>query len=171
MPWVLGLVLKWHDNSELSLLGDASVIPWPNGISKLDREFSSRSLRKSEESRDRIAVDQEIEATSSLKDLINPNQLREKMSQIMKNWIWWWRQSWNDATILLTWSTKLQSVEPWQKERTNNSHSERKTKECFQRMTVGSSWRRDACSFLHTHATGDSEDNVGWNGVTLEILT
>ena len=38
-------------------------IPWPNGISKLDREFPSRNLRKSEESRARIAVDQEIEAT------------------------------------------------------------------------------------------------------------
>ena len=25
MPWVFGLVLKWHDNSELSLLGDASA--------------------------------------------------------------------------------------------------------------------------------------------------
>ena len=43
-----------------------------NGISKLNREFPSRSLRKSEESRTRIAVEQEIEAISSLKDLINP---------------------------------------------------------------------------------------------------
>ena len=30
---------------------------------------------------------------------------------------------------------------------------------------------RDACSFLHTHATGDREDNVGWSGETQEILT
>ena len=68
-----------HDNSELSLLGDASAkIPWPNWISKLDREFPSRRLRKSEESRARIAVDQEIEATSSLKDLINPKSLMGK---------------------------------------------------------------------------------------------
>ena len=32
----------------------------------------------------------------------------------MKNWIWWWRQNWNDATILPLWSTKLPSVAPWQ---------------------------------------------------------
>ena len=25
MPWVKGLVLKWHDNSDLSPLGDASA--------------------------------------------------------------------------------------------------------------------------------------------------
>ena len=25
MPWVFGLVLEWHDNSELSPLGDASA--------------------------------------------------------------------------------------------------------------------------------------------------
>ena len=62
-------------------LRDASAkIPCPNGISKLDREFPSWSLRKSEESRARIAVDQEIEATSSLKDFIVPNQLGEKIS-------------------------------------------------------------------------------------------
>ena len=104
-----------HDNSELSHSRRCICkIPWPSGISKLDREFPSRSLRKSEESRARIAVDQEIEATSSLKDLINPNQLREKISLIMKNWIWWWRQNWNGATMLFIWSSKLPSVEPWQ---------------------------------------------------------
>ena len=31
--------------------------------------------------------------------------------------------------------------------------------------------KRDACSFLHAHATGDREDNVGWSGDTQEILT
>ena len=46
MPWVFGLVLKWHDDSESSPLGDASVTPWPNKISELDREFPSRSFRK-----------------------------------------------------------------------------------------------------------------------------
>ena len=40
-------------------------------------------MRKSEESRARIAVDQETEATRSLNDLINPNQLREKISLIL----------------------------------------------------------------------------------------
>ena len=80
MPWVFGLVLKWHDNSEVSLLGDGSAKNhWPNEILELSHEFPSRCLRKSEESRARIAVDQEIEATSSLKDLINPNQSRENV--------------------------------------------------------------------------------------------
>ena len=46
MSWVFGLVLKWHDNSELSSLGDASAIPWANKISELVREFLSRILRK-----------------------------------------------------------------------------------------------------------------------------
>ena len=41
----------------------------------MDREFPGRSLRKSEESRACIAVDQEIEATSSLKDFINPKSV------------------------------------------------------------------------------------------------
>ena len=40
-------------------------------------------------------------------------------------------------------------------------YTERKTEECFQRKTVGSCSRKDACSFLHTHATGDREGNVG----------
>ena len=70
---------KAWPRSELSLLGDASAKnPWPNGISKLDREFPSRNLRKSEESRARMTVDQEIEATSSLKDLINPKSIMGK---------------------------------------------------------------------------------------------
>ena len=47
-------------------------------ISKLDREFPCRSWRKSEESRARIAVNQEIEAISSLKDLINPKSITGK---------------------------------------------------------------------------------------------
>ena len=33
----------------------------------------------------------------------------------------------------------------------------RKTGECFQRKTIGSCSKRDICSFLHTHATGDRE--------------
>ena len=108
----------------------------------------------------------------------------------MKNWIWWWRQNWNGATIsirtskrgsapksrklerktdfsegirLLVWSTnifvrtKLESVEPWQKETGNILTPSGKTGECFQRKTIGSCSRRDICSFLHTHATRDRE--------------
>ena len=58
-----------------------------------------------------------------------------------------------------------------QKERAKNSYTERKTEECFLRKTIWSWSRRDACSFLHTHATGDREDNVEWSGETQEILT
>ena len=47
-----------HDNSELSHLADASVIPWPSEISKQDREFPSRGLLEGEEPRARFAVDQ-----------------------------------------------------------------------------------------------------------------
>ena len=55
-----------------------SWIAWLNGISELSREFPSRNLRKSEENRARIAVDQVIEATCSLKDLINPESVTRK---------------------------------------------------------------------------------------------
>ena len=36
-----------------------------------------------------------------------------------------------------------------------------KTEECFQRETIASCSGRDACGFVHTHATGDNEENVG----------
>ena len=95
------------------------------------------------------------------------NQLQEKISLITKSWIWWWRQNWHGASIFLIWSTKLPSVEPWKDKRANIFFIEWKTEECFERKTLGSCSRRDACSFLiHTHATGDREDNVGWSGET-----
>ena len=96
------------------------------------------------------------------------NQLRWKI-------LWFWRigfddggRIWNGAAILYIWST---SVERWQDKRAKNSYTERKTEEWDQRKTIGSCSRRDACNFLHTHATGDSEDNVEWSGETQEILT
>ena len=78
MPWVFGLVLKAWQFRVISPRRCSCKIPWPNGISKLERKFPSRSSRKSQESRARIAVDQEIEATSSLKDLINPKSITGK---------------------------------------------------------------------------------------------
>ena len=79
--------------------GDASA-KIPLKFQTLDREFPSSSLRKSEESRARIAVDQEIEATSSLKDLISPTSITGKdFSDYEEFCIWWWRQTWNGATI------------------------------------------------------------------------
>ena len=90
-------------------------------------------------------------------------------------WLWrigfWWRQNWNVATILLIWYTKLLSAEPWQDTKGENSHTERKSEECFQRKTIGSCSSRDACSFLHTHVKGDGADNAGRSGETQEILT
>ena len=129
MPWVFGFVLKWHDNSELSHLGNASA------------KFSDQEEFQS------WIVNFQVEVCAKAKNLAlvlqwikrskQPvhwrtssihNQLREKVSQIMKNWIWWWRQDWNGATMLFIWTTKLPSVEPWQDKRAKNSHTERKTR-------------------------------------------
>ena len=63
MSWVFGLVLEWHDNSELS----PSEKHPQNSLTK--RKFKAGSW---------IAVDQEIEATSSLKDPINPKSITGK---------------------------------------------------------------------------------------------
>ena len=92
------------------------------------------------------------------------NQLREKNSLIMKNWIWWWRQKWNGAAILLIWSTNLPTVEPWQDKKGKNSYTERKTGEGFLRKTIGYCSRRDTCSFLYMHAAGDRETTWEENG-------
>ena len=199
MPWVLVLVfiMAWQFRV-ISPLRCICKNSWPNGISKLDREFPSRSLRKGEESRARIAVDQE-NRSNQLAGWPHQSESNHgvKNPLIMKNWIWWWRQNWNGAAMsirtskrgsasksrelkrttdfsegvrLLIWFTKLQSMEPWQKGKEQHSFTERKTGECFQRKTIGSCSRRDTCSILHTHATGDREDNVGWNGETQEDL-
>ena len=42
-----------------------------------------------------------------------------------------------------------------------NSYTERKTGECFQRKTIGFCSNVDICNFLHTHATGRREKEVG----------
>ena len=107
MPWVFGLVLKWHDNSELSPFGDASVIPWS------EQNFSAGSWTAEQKFSQRLVVK-------------------------------------GKERNILTLSGRLKNV--------------------FQRKTTGSCSKRDACSFLHTHATGDREDNVEWSGDTQEIL-
>ena len=109
------LYSKWHDNSQLSLLGDASekfpdqtefqswIVNFQAGVCATAKNLAlvlQWIKRSKQPARWR---------TSSIQ-----NQLREKISRIMKNWIWWWRQNWNGATILFIWSTKLPSVEPWQ---------------------------------------------------------
>ena len=87
MPWVFGIVLKWHDNSELSHLGDASAkFPDQTEFQSWIVNFQAGVCAKAKNLALVLQwVDQEIEATSSLKDFINPNQLREKISLIMKN--------------------------------------------------------------------------------------
>ena len=95
-------------------------------------------MRKSDESRTRIAVDQEIEATSSLEDLINPKSMAGK--------------DFSDCEELdlmmaaeLTWCYDiaffdLQNYQAWSRQKTKrakHSFTERKTEECFQRKTIG----------------------------------
>ena len=53
-----------------------------------------------------------------------------------------------------------------QKERAKHSYTERKTEECVQRKTIGPRSWRDACSFLHTRATGDTVRRT-WNEVEI----
>ena len=105
MPWVFGLVLKWHDNSELSHLGDASA---------------------------QFLTEQNFRAGS----WISEPKFAQRLAIKGKG--------------------------------RKHSCTERKTEECFQR-SIGSCSRRDACSFLHMHATGDREDNVEWSADTQEI--
>ena len=83
----------------------------------------------------------EIEATSSLKDVINPKSITEKdfldfeeLDLMMAAELKWCY----DIVYLIYEIT------------------ERKTRECFQRKTLGSCSRRDTCGFPHRHAAGDA---------------
>ena len=160
MLWVFGLVLKWHDNSELSHLGDASA-KFPD-----QTEFQSWIVNFQVEvcakAKNLALILQWIKRskqparwrTSSIR-----NQLRGNISLIMKNWIWWWRRNWNDATILPLWSTKLPSVAPWQG----------RLKNVFSGKQLGLAQEETLVVFLHTwHATQNCEDNVEWSGDTQE---
>ena len=53
MPWVFWTRTVVEYSSELSPLGNASVISWRSGISELYREFPNRSLRKGSQQEDR----------------------------------------------------------------------------------------------------------------------
>ena len=145
-------------------------IPWPNGVSKLSREFLSRRLRKSEESRARIAVDQDIEATSSLKDLINPKSITgkdfsdcEELDLMMAAELKWCY----DIVYLIYEITERRAVT--RQKRKNILHWAGRLKNVFSGRQLGLV-QEETCSFLHTHATGDREDNVEWSGETQEIL-
>ena len=89
----------------------------------------------------------------------------KRFSLNIKNWIWWWRQNWNGATMLLIWFKNLQSVEQWQDKKGQNILTPSgRLKNVFSGRQIGSSSRRDTCSFLHSHATGDRETTWEENG-------
>ena len=148
MPWVFGLVLKWHYNSEFL----PSEMHLQNSLTK--RNFKAESWI----SKQKFAQKRRISRSYCSGPRDRSNQLAEgphqseikygyKMSSSMKNWIWWWRQNWNGATTLSIWPTKLPTVEPWQDKRAKKSYTDMKTEECFQRKTFGYCSRRDACIF------------------------
>ena len=89
----------WHDNSELSILGDES------GKCPHYTEFQSYcNFRKevcSKAKNPSLALKwtKEIAAAKSLDDLITPTSRTANISLIVKNRIWWWRQHWQGATI------------------------------------------------------------------------
>ena len=155
MPWVLGLVLKARQFRVISprrCICKHSLTTWNfkagSWISKL-KFAQKRRISRSHCIGSRIWKHPARWKTSSIQ-----NQLREKISLIMKNWIWWWRQSRKGATILLIWSTKLPIVEPWQKEKGKILTPSRRLDNVFSGRHAS---RRDTCSFLHTHATEDSK--------------
>ena len=67
-------------------------IPWSNGISMLNREIPSRSLRKSEESRARIAVHQENRSSQIAE---GP---RQSETNCRKRFLWLRRISFDDGS-------------------------------------------------------------------------
>ena len=73
-------------------------------------------------------------------------------------------QKFPDQTTFQSWIVNFR-VEVCAKARNQwkgaNSYTERKTWECFQRKTIGFCPNVDICNFLHTHATGRREKEVG----------
>ena len=166
MPWVLGLDLKAWQFRFISPRRCICKIPWPNGISKLDRELPSRSLRKSEESRARIAVNQENRS----------NQLAEGHHQskinYRKRFRWLWRNGFDDGgrnEMKLRYCLfDLRNYQAWSRDKTKrakNSYTEQK--KVFSGRQLGLV-QEETLVVLDTHATGDREDNVGWSGETQE---
>ena len=79
MPWVFGLVLKWHDNSELSPLGHASVkFPDQKELQSWIVTFRAEIYAEAKHLALAFKWIKKIEATSSLKDLINPKSITGK---------------------------------------------------------------------------------------------
>ena len=118
-------------------------------------------MRKGEESHARIAWIKEVDAAKSLKDLINPKSITgkdfsdfEELDLMMATELKWCY----DIVNLIYEITDRRAVTRQKGRKTLTPSG---SEECFQRKTIASRSRRDACSFLHTHATGNREDNVG----------
>ena len=79
--------------------------------------FRTEVCEKNEESRAPIAVDQEIEETSSVKDLINPKSIAVKDFSDYEELDLMMAEELKCCTTLFIWSTKLPSVEPRQNAR------------------------------------------------------
>ena len=141
--WSQRLTIPIYLPSEMHLQNSLTIRNFQAGSWTSKQEFAQkRRISRSYCSESRESKQPARWRTSSIQ-----NQLRKKISLIVKKRIWWWRQKWNEATILFIWSTKLPSVEPWQ-----NKKGEKlwhRAEECFQRKTIGSCSRRDACSFVH----------------------
>ena len=107
MPWVFGLVLKWHDNSVLSPLGAASA-----KYSLTKRNFKAGSWI----SKQKFTQKRRISRSYCSGSRDRSNQLAEGPHQIEINHEKdfpdyeeldpWWRQSWHGATALFIWSTQ-----------------------------------------------------------------
>ena len=158
MPRVFGLVLKvaWQFRV-------ISTRGWHLQNSLTKRNFKAVSWISKQEFARRRRIPRLLCRAKSLKDLISPKSITGKEFS-----------DYEELDLMMTaelkWSYDIVFLIYEFTER-KNSHTERKTEECFQRKTIGSCSRRDACSFLHTHGTGDREDNVEWSGDTQEILT
>ena len=173
MPWVLGLVLKaW----QFRVISTRRCI-CKNSLT--NKEFQSWIVNFQVEvcakAKNLALVLQwikKIEATSSLKDLVNPKSITgkdfsdyEELDLMMAAEL-----TWCSDIVYLTNEIIERRAVTRQKGRKTLAPSGR-LNNVFQRKTIGSCSRRDACSFQHTHATGYREDNVGWSGDTQEILT
>ena len=171
MPWVLGIVLKAWQFGVIS-----PRMRLQNSLTK--RNFQAWSWISKQE----FPQKQRMSRSHCSGSRDRSNQLAEGPHQSKinygKRFLWLWRIGFYDGgrieMVLRYCLFDLRNYRACSRPKTRRakkSYTDPKTEECFQRKTIGSCSRRDACSFLHRHATGDREDNVGWSGDTQEILT
>ena len=167
MLWVFGLVLNWHDNSELSPLGNASAkFPDQTDFQSWTVNFQVEVCAKAKNLALVLQWIKRSKQPAHWRTSSIHNQLREKISLIMKNWIWWWRQDWNGATMFFVWSTKLPSVEPWQDKRAKNSHTERKTRRMFSAENKWVLFKKGTLVVFYTSMPRETV-RTAWNEVEI----